>query len=371
MASPKGGLTALARRGRARLRRAVGTDPATLRRMVDEADDRGAALVDAEGRPNIGATSALTRELEALRLNQRTLAQEAALVLQARRPARRVANPVRVGLASKPPTQADIESEWLAYWCNRLRLEPLYHRKVWEHAYVIQALSEHGVLRYGARVLGFGCGREPIPSLLASLGVRVTASDLSAEDAVEAGWGGDRAGALDELWRPGICSEATFRRQVELRAVDMGAIPEDLTGYDACWSVSALEHLGSLRRGAEFILDSVRTLRPGGVAVHTTQYNFGPGEETIDNWPTVLFRRFHLETIAEKLEARGCSVAPFSFDLGTGFLDRFIDMPPFAPGEGLLDHRWEKLPPAHLRLLVDGFPCTAFGLIVRKDGASR
>jgi hypothetical protein len=72
------------------------------------------------------------------------------------------------GLTGRPTTQADMESPWFAHWCRELRIAPIYHRKLWEYAFVLQILSERGRLRPGMRGLGFGCGEEPLASYLAS-----------------------------------------------------------------------------------------------------------------------------------------------------------------------------------------------------------
>lgn len=93
-----------------------------------------------------------------------------------------------VGLRSKASTQTDIESDWAAYWLSQLGVPVLYHRKLWELAYVLQAIYEHGHLREGARGLGFGCGVEPHPSYLAARGVHVTATDLAADQMAAKGW---------------------------------------------------------------------------------------------------------------------------------------------------------------------------------------
>ncbi|MFC7553839.1 methyltransferase domain-containing protein [Pseudoroseomonas wenyumeiae] len=58
------------------------------------------------------------------------------------------------------------------------------------------------------------------------------------------------------------------------RAVDMTRIPRDLHGqFDLVWSACALEHLGSLRAGENFILEAMRCLKPGGIAIHTTEFD--------------------------------------------------------------------------------------------------
>ena len=46
-----------------------------------------------------------------------------------------------------------------------------------------------------------------------------------------------------------LCPPARFDQLVTFRPVDMTAIPDDLAGFDFCWSSCALEHLGSLAAG--------------------------------------------------------------------------------------------------------------------------
>jgi methyltransferase family protein len=187
------------------------------------------------------------------------------------------AEPVRAGFGSRVCRQADIEHGWLRHWCGRLRMVPVYHRKDWEDCFVLQALWEAGMLAPGRRALGFAVGREWMPAFFAGLGMEVVATDLDAGDARARAWigTGQHADARDPLFQPHLVGEEAFRRLVRHCAVDMAAIPDDLQrgGFDLVWSVCSLEHLGSLERGEAFVLAAMRCLRPGGVAVHTTEYN--------------------------------------------------------------------------------------------------
>ena len=168
---------------------------------------------------------------------------------------------------------------------------------------------------------------------------------------------------LDQLFRPDLVSRDKFLRFCSFQSVDMNAIPADLYGrFDFCWSMCSFEHLGSVERGLEFVRNSVKCLKPGGVAAHTTEFNFEPGVETIDNWPTVLFQRRHIEELARRLRSDGHELVPVNFDSGTGLLDRFIDVPPY-PHQPYPLLSYPGVP--HLRLSVDGFPSTSIGLIVR------
>jgi SAM-dependent methyltransferase len=273
-----------------------------------------------------------------------------------------------VNLSSKPCTQADMESDWARHWCNELKTPLVFHRKLWELAYVLQALHDGGHIGSGQRGLGFGCGTEPIPSYLASRGNILTITDLAPEDARTAGWSrtDEYARTLDHAYTAHLVGREEFEQRVTLRYLDMNDIPDDLTGYDFCWSICALEHLGSIRQGLDFIENSLRTLRPGGTAVHTLEYNICPEGPTVDNWVTVLFQRRHIEEIAARLEAQGHTVAPLDFETGNAPMDQFIDLPPWPWQENRLTEISTRLGSLQLKVSIDGFPVTCFGIRITK-----
>jgi hypothetical protein len=210
--------------------------------------------------------------------------------------------------------------------------EPLrVHRKLWEFVYIAQVLAERGALADGARGLGFGVGKEPLVALFASCGADVLATDLDAGAAAEAGWThtGQHAGGLADLNARGICDQALFDARVRYRTVDMNAVPGDLQGYDFCWSSCACEHLGSIERGLAFLRRSLDVLRPGGIAVHTTELNLTSPTRTIDRGGTVLFRASDLESLTATLRADGHAVAPIDFAFGADAIERYLDVPPY------------------------------------------
>jgi SAM-dependent methyltransferase len=223
------------------------------------------------------------------------------------------------------------------------------------------------MLAPGRRGLGFGVGRELLPSVLAAHGVQTTATDLPAEDERSEVWSGtgQHASGIDRMFDRRIVEWDAYCSLCEYRPVDMNRIPAELHGgYDFCWSVCALEHLGSIEQGLNFIEQSVRCLRPGGVAVHTTEYNLQEDGPTVDNWPTVLFQRRHMEVLGQRLATRGARLLAIDFSTGEGVLDGFVDLPPYAhsaPG-------WLRYPHApHLRLSFGGFPVTSIGLVIRAE----
>ncbi|HET6912126.1 MAG TPA: class I SAM-dependent methyltransferase [Rhodanobacteraceae bacterium] len=255
-------------------------------------------------------------------------------------------------------TQAQLESPEFQTWARRLGERPGHlHRKIWEWCFIIQVLQERGMLRSGRKGLGFAVGTEPLASLFASFGCEILASDIGEDLAQQAGWvdTNQHASGLSQLNLRGLCEGEQFDRQVKFREVDMRQIPEQLGDFDFLWSSCALEHLGSLDRGIEFVENAMRCLRPGGIAVHTTEINCDSDEETLETGHSVIYRRHDLTRLARELQRNGHDVEPLDFSLGVGPADRVVDEPPYT-GE------------THLKLRIGKFASTSFGLIVRAGG---
>lgn len=325
---------------------------------------------DDASRPNLNEIAMMLKDMDAIRLNIKNFGYEMARSLQRSLTRAPAIGPVPHRISCRAATQSDVESEWFAHWCAGLGIPVTFHRKIWEFCFLLQTLHDAGALKPGAKALGFGCGEEPLPSWFASCGINVTVTDLDPEMVKGMGWAetGQHTNSLEKAWHPDLISREDFDRLVELRYVDMNAIPADLFGFDFCWSICALEHLGSIRAGLDFIRNSLSTVKSGGWAVHTTEFNYLSQDQTVDNWPTVLFRRKDFELIGSELEADGHFVAPMDFSVGDKPLDRFIDIPPYSFGEGFLSkEQWGTVGhSAHLKLSVDGHPSTCFGIAVRK-----
>jgi SAM-dependent methyltransferase len=147
----------------------------------------------------------------------------------------------------------------------------------------------------------------------------------------------------------GICRTERFAELVSFREVDMNQLPKDLGKFDFVWSACALEHLGSIRLGGNFILNSLDLLRPGGIAVHTTEYNIEDGPSTLNDASTVLFRRQDLQPIIDEAARRGFQTA-VNWKSGVGELDVHVDVPPYSADR-------------HLKLVLGDYVTTSVGLI--------
>ena len=239
-------------------------------------------------------------------------------------------------------------------WCDQLKHGYTYHRKLWEFVFILQSLKDHGFLKEGKRGLGFAVGTEHVPDLLASYGVAVLATDLDFEAGVAQGWADSNQLATGKaaLYH-GISQKSVFETLVEFANVDMNAISSELKDFDFCWSSCAFEHLGSIEAGKDFVYNSLDTLRSGGLAVHTTEFNISSDEDTVSTGGTVLFRRRDFVEMAETLRAKGHTVAPLNFYLGAHPLDDHIDIAPYSNDQ-------------HLRLSLMDYSTTSFGLVIVK-----
>ncbi|MDR2793708.1 MAG: methyltransferase domain-containing protein, partial [Treponema sp.] len=170
------------------------------------------------------------------------------------------------------------------YWMTKLKEKPFFHRKQWEFVYIAQVLFENNLLKAGSRGLGFGVGKEPLPALFASMDCKITASDMDTDSDEAKKWesANQHSGNNRELLNQrGICPPDIFAKNVSFRTIDMNTIPDDLRGmFDFIWSSCALEHIGGAQNSEDFICNSLDTLRPGGLAVHTTEYNVSSNEDT-------------------------------------------------------------------------------------------
>lgn len=256
---------------------------------------------------------------------------------------------------SQACTQAQMESEIYAQSCAQFKEKPWLHRKQWEFVYIHQCLEVNGMLQSGRSGLGFGVGGEPLPALFASKGVSVLGTDLDPQHAQGLGWieTDQHAASKSAMNNRGICEADVFDELVDFRSMDMNAIDPSLHGqFDFCWSACALEHLGSIAKGLKFIENSIACLRPGGIAVHTTEFNCSSNTSTLDNTSTVLFRKRDFERLGRRLARKGHELS-FNFDIGDQPADQHIDVPPYTQEP-------------HLKLQIAEWTTTSFGILVRK-----
>ena len=255
-------------------------------------------------------------------------------------------------------TAGQMTSDVYHDWCKRIFSPARFSRKQWEFVYIMQALELSGLLEPGRRGLGFGCGREPLPGLFAKAGVDVLATDLAAPDAVGRGWVEtmQHASSLEELYTASrrIIDRKSFSKRVVFEAVDMNNIPSKFDGkFDFVWSACALEHLGSLQHGIDFIRNSSKCLKVGGVAVHTTEFNLSSNDKTLEQPECSIYRRQDIERCRDILSSDGFELAPINLNTGVDSVDRYVDVPPYSMSP-------------HIRLDLESYVVTSIGIIIRR-----
>jgi hypothetical protein len=233
--------------------------------------------------------------------------------------------------------------------------EFMLHRKMWEWLFIAEALSERDMLRPGRTGLGFGVGKEPLVALFASLGCDVMATDQPPDLAESSGWTDSSiewAGGLAGMNEDGLCPPEAFAARARYRDVDMNDIPPDLRDFDFTWSSCAFEHLGSLQAGADFLVTQMDCLKPGGVAVHTTEFTVSSNADTLETGGTVLYRRRDIEALVKRLRRSGHAI-DIDYTEGSTPEDLHVDTPPYTN--------------VHLRTTLGQYVTTSLALVIQKD----
>lgn len=232
-----------------------------------------------------------------------------------------------------------LDENFKRWACHELRYQFGFNRKLWEYAFILQALNDHGKL--GKRGLGFGVGQEPIVPVMLRHGCELLVSDLSDADAQAYGWE-----AMKFDVDQGV--------KLSYRFVDMNEIPPDLRDYDFLWSCGSLEHIGGLKHGLRFVEKAMACLKPGGLAVHTTEFTLTSNDETCDTPALSFYREQDIVKLADSLRKQGYDLE-LNLSRGQHQMDRML---------------FEETPPWELSMRQDlcGHTITSLGLVIHKPG---
>jgi hypothetical protein len=253
-------------------------------------------------------------------------------------------------------TQESISSEAYQKWAHIFGSKGHMHRKVWEWAFISECLSSSGFLMPGRYGLGFACGTEPLAAIFAAQGAELICTDLATEDANRKGWSAtnQHASSKAKLNERGLCESQKFNKLVTFEFLDMNNIPSSyFNRFDFNWSSCAFEHLGGIRQGLDFVVNSMETLKPGGIGVHTTEFNVSSDEDTLESEGLSIFRKRDILQLVNQLQGRGYEVAEIDWNYGSSPLDYYADFPPYKHNP-------------HLKLILSGYVTTSIGLIVRR-----
>lgn len=207
-------------------------------------------------------------------------------------------------------TASQYREEHFIRWITALGLEPRFHRQQWELVYVLRALEATGCLVPGSGGLGFGTGGAALVPLITACGATVHVEALER-------------------------------------------VPDPPPQLDFLWSCSLAGHLGSVEAGLDFLQRSLGCLRPGGIAVHTFDYNVSSDDDTLETASVSLLRRRDLVELQRRLSAAGHTLLPLNFADGSLPEDRHVDLPPYPQQ-------------VHLKLRIDRYDASSFGLVIRR-----
>jgi hypothetical protein len=257
--------------------------------------------------------------------------------------------PVAPSLA-RPVSQLCTASQFrepaYAQACTILGEKPRLHRKQWEFAYILRCVERAGGIGPERRGLGFIGARERLPAVFAAQGCRVIV-EVSATSPFAAL---DEQERRDALFFPHLLQRDAFDECVATWDRRTSFLPLVPKSFDFCWSCSVASHSGSLEAGFDFLERSLEWLKPGGVAVHTLEFNLASGTETVRNGPVVLYRESDLLKFIASLRRNGHDVS--------------LNMHPGAEPDDL---RVEPdNPEFHLKLYIRDILATSAGLCITK-----
>lgn len=247
----------------------------------------------------------------------------------------------------------DFDQKEFNFYAQEMNQDFRYHRKLWEWIKIAETLDKFNLLNKNKHGLGFAVGKEPLSSYFIKRGCYITASDYINSDSM---WkeSDQYASQIENLNSFKIISDSQLKEKLSFENIDMNNIPEDFKqeSFDFLWSSCALEHLGNLQKGLDFIENSLECLKPGGIAIHTTEFNCYHSENTIEDGHSGIYRKKDIEDLQFLLKDKAV-IYPINYNLGEDDLDFYIDQPPY---------REDK----HLKLELYGYECTSLLLIIQK-----
>jgi hypothetical protein len=204
-----------------------------------------------------------------------------------------------------------------------------WHRKLWEYATIamVSRLANSDMPRLA---IGFGVGTEPLASYFAANSWSVLATD-QPPDGTSSEWAstGQYASNLSDLWKRNLVDEAVFSRAVRFAHLDMCHLPLDLPEADFMWSSCVIEHIGGVEPVRDFLKKSFAKLKPGGIAIHTTEYELGDQVETRDYGHCAVFRDIDFLQFQNDIRSLGGNIELSLFVPNDSYADKWVSQPPY------------------------------------------
>ena len=124
--------------------------------------------------------------------------------------------------------------------------------------------------------------------------------------------------------------------------------------FDFTWSSCSIEHVGSIELGQAAVMNSLKLLKPGGVAYHTVEFNLWSLHDTKRTVSESIWRKQDVEKLIADVKKAGYIVPKVSWGAGHGKFDRKPNTCPRYSSHN------------HVKLQCSRHPKTSFAMIIQK-----
>jgi hypothetical protein len=256
-------------------------------------------------------------------------------------------------------------------FCNLIGEQKKIHRKQWEFYVIYKKLLEYlGDFNY-KKGLGFAVGQEVIVPLFLNLNADITATDLNTNDSDALAWINSNehiSNGFDKYVDSGYIKKDILNK-CNFDFINMNNIPSKylMNEYNFIWSSCALEHLGSLQNGLNYIINSLKCLKKGGIAVHTTEYNFKSNDNTLQTSGCVSYRKKDIEWLICEIEKLGYYIEPINFNRNDNIVNNYIDPFPYIGSTSAIffDVNNYDILKSHINLNIEGHCSTSIYIVIQ------
>jgi SAM-dependent methyltransferase len=240
---------------------------------------------------------------------------------------------------------------------QKLSSEGFIHRKDWEWALGIIAMRRFGKLNEKSTAIGVGSGREAILYYLANKVKHVYATDLyKVRNWME-------AAPSDFPENPKKYAPFPYKEDaLTVLRMDGTKLEFPSESFDIAFSFSSIEHFGGGKNhsGAlRSVKEIERVLKPGGLAVITTEYIINDKEH-----PEFFNKRTIYSDLIDKLE-RLKLVEPLDLRITTKTLDTVIDYSSIGVSWNNINNDYKRTHP-HIVLRIKNILFTSIMLVFQK-----
>ncbi len=223
-------------------------------------------------------------------------------------------------VTSRLANRAESKSKWCQELLKAMN-DGTYreHRKQWEFCFMAHTLDHFGKLEDGKKGIGFAVGQEPLAGYFVKKGADLVVSDLPIDgnENLANGWAetGQHSAELEATFRKGIVEYETYKKKAKFIPIDMNNIPEELMKqqYDFVYSSSSLEHVGSVELGRKFIVNAMKTLKKGSIAVHTTELCINSLDDAGSFGHMSVWLKRDVDALEKELEENGSRLLPVDY----------------------------------------------------------